>query len=102
MCLSSSLRCLLSCSAFLGIKNTTNILIAYRSAQTNVANPRAVGGNRREFFFIDGCLNTFYFYSYLLAWFFANDPKALRDAISSSTTLAPDRQFLQPRLSHIV
>jgi len=80
--------------AFLGIQNATNILIADRPAWTNVANPGAVGGNGREFFFIDGCLNTFYFYRYLLVWFFFNDPQALRDAISFCTTLLPERQFL--------
>jgi hypothetical protein len=39
-------------------------------------------------------LNTLYLYGYLLAWFFANDPKALGNAISFSTTLLPERQFL--------
>jgi len=39
-------------------------------------------------------LNTFYFYSYLLAWFLADDPKALREAISFSTTVLPERQLL--------
>ena len=45
--------CSLRGSAFLGIENTTNVLVTDGSAGTNIANPGAVGWYRRELFFIN-------------------------------------------------
>ena len=45
----------------LGVKNAANILIAYRPARADIANPGAVRSNRRKFVFVDVCFDTMYF-----------------------------------------
>jgi len=48
-------------AALLGIKDTANIFITYRSVWLDITHPGSIRGNRFEYFFVDSGRNAFMF-----------------------------------------
>jgi len=78
----------------LGIKDTPNIFITYRSIWVDITHPGSIRGNRFKYFFVDSGLNAFYVHQYPLFTLILNPNRnLLRSAISILTTSLPDLQF---------
>jgi len=56
-------------AAWLGIKDTANIFITYRSVWLDITHPGSIRGNRFKYFFVDSGRNAFYVHQYLLSTF---------------------------------
>ena len=81
-------------AALLGIKDTSNIFITYRSAWVDITHPGAIRGNRFKYFFVDSGLNAFYVHHYLLSTLaLDHNCHLLRSAISVLTTILPNVRF---------
>ena len=81
-------------AALLGIKDTPNIFITYRSVWVDITHPGSIRGNRFKYFFVDSGLNAFYVHQYLLSIMVLNyNCNLLRSAISLQTTSLPNLRF---------
>jgi hypothetical protein len=81
-------------AALLGIKDTPNIFITYRSVWVDITHPGSIRRNRFKYFFVDSGLNAFDVHQYLLSIMVLNyNCNLLRSAISLQTTSLPNLRF---------
>lgn len=81
-------------AALLGIKDTPNIFITYRSVWVDITHPGSIRGNRFKYFFVDSGLNAFYVHQDLLSIMVLNyNCNLLRSAISLQTASLPNLCF---------